>query len=83
MKPRFTYQNATAVAMIHCGPDGATFGVFQTRVRIRESNFGDWSWNAHRATRVGTITIPRGDACPTYREMAERFETAEYPAWRR
>src|SRR3954464_6605843 len=38
--------NRTTVTMIACGPDRATYGVFQARVRNPTAR---WTWNIHRA----------------------------------
>ena len=67
----------TTVTMIAAGPEGATFGVYRAHVRNPAQR---WTWNVHRATRVGTVTVAAGDHRPTYRAMADQFATPEWPA---
>ena len=67
----------TVVTMVFAGPDGATFGVFRAHVRNPDRR---WTWNVHRATPIGTVAVGPGEQRPSYRAMAERFATPEWPA---
>jgi hypothetical protein len=67
----------TTVTMILAGPDGSVFGVYRARVRNPAQR---WTWNVHRARQVGTVTVKRDETRPSYRAMAERFATPEWPA---
>jgi hypothetical protein len=67
----------TTVSMLLAGPEGATFGVFRANVRNPDKR---WTWNIHQARHVGSVTVKTGETRPTYRAMAERFATPDWPA---
>lgn len=67
----------TTVTMLYSDSGKAVFGVYRAHVRNPEKR---WTWNVNHATAVGTITVKRGEARPSYRAMAERFATPEWPA---
>lgn len=63
--------------MITAGPDGAVYGVYRARVRNPRQR---WTWNLHRARRIGTVSVPAGQPRRSYRAMAAEFATADWPA---
>lgn len=67
----------TTVTMLVAGPEGAVFGVYRAHVRNRTQR---WSWSLHHAHQVGAVTVKHGETRPSYREMAQRFATPEWPA---
>lgn len=70
--------NRTTVTLLLTWPDGsATFGVFRARVRNPDKR---WTWNLHKATQVGKVHVSAGEQRPSYRAMAERYATPDYPA---